>query len=143
VMNTFRWKGFSFNISTTYTFGGDYYNTTLQNKVENIDPYHNVDVRAFTDRWKRPGDLSRYLSIADNEYPHYTQRFVERRNEIYISSLQFVYDFAPKAISRLGLRKLAVGIGLTDIGYISTVKFERGTSYPYCRGINLIFRPTF
>lgn len=142
-INTFRWKGLSFNISTTYTFGGDYYNTTLQNKVENIDAYHNVDARAFTDRWKKPGDLSRYLSIADTEYPHFSERFVERRNELYISSIQLTYDFVPKAITKMGLRKLALGIGLSDIGYISTIRFERGTSYPYCRSINLIFRPTF
>lgn len=142
-MNTIRYKGFSFNISTSYTFGSDYYNSTLQNKVEKIDPYHNVDERAFTERWKNPGDLSRYLKIDTQESSHYSQRFVEKRNELYISSIQVLYDFAPKAITRLGLRKLAVGIGLSDIGYISTVKFERGTSYPYCRGINLIFRPTF
>lgn len=144
LMNTFRWKGFSFSISTSYTFGGDYYNTTLQQKVEHIDPYHNVDVRAFTDRWKKPGDLSRYLSLANNETGTiFSERFVERRNELYISSVQFTYEFAPKKITKIGLRKLALGIGLSDLGYISTVRFERGTSYPYCRSINLIFRPTF
>ncbi len=69
---------------------------------------------------------------------------MERRNELYISSVQLTYDFPGAGfISRLGLRKLVLGVGLSDIGYLSTVKFERGTSYPYCRSINLIFRPTF
>jgi len=145
LINTLRYKGFSLSVSTTYTFGGDYYNSTLQNKVENItDPYHNVDERAFTDRWKAPGDLSRYVRIDTGEdTSHYSERFVERRNELYISSIQFTYDFKPKAISRLGMRKLIIGLGMSDIGYLSTVKFERGTSYPYCRSFNLIFRPTF
>ncbi len=143
ILTTLRWKRWSLSVSSTYTFGGDYYNTTLQNKVENIDVYHNVDARAFTDRWKEPGDLSRYLSIASTESSHYSERFVERRNEIYISSLQIMYDFVPKAITRIGLRKLAVGIGLSDIGRLSTVKYERGTSYPYCRSFNITFRPTF
>lgn len=144
-MNTVRYKGISLNISTSYTFGSDYYNSTLQNKVESVDGYSNVDRRVFTDRWKEPGDESRYLGlgVSTQNYSRYSERFVEKRNEIYISSIQLTYDFAPKAITRLGLRKLVVGIGLSDIGYISTVKFERGTSYPYCRGINLIFRPTF
>ena len=123
--------------------GSDYYNSTLQSKVEDIDVYHNVDARAFTDRWKTPGDLSRYLSIASDETAHYSERFVEKRNEIYVSNVQVLYDFTPKAITKLGLRKLVVGFGLSDLGYISTVKFERGTSYPYCRAINLTFRPTF
>lgn len=142
-MNTVRYKGFSLSVSTSYTFGGDYYNSTIQNKVENIDAYHNVDERVFTERWRTPGDLSRYLRIDTAESSHYSERFVERRNELYISSIQLMYQFAPKTITRLGLRKLALGIGLSDIGYISTIHFERGTSYPYCRAVNLIFRPTF
>lgn len=142
-MNTVRYKGFSLSIATSYTFGADIYNTTLQGKVENIDPYYNVDERVFTDRWKTPGDHSRYLRIDTDAMTHYSERFVEKRNEVYISSVQFTYDFAPKAITRLGLRKLCIGLGLSDVGRISTVKFERGTSYPYCRSFNLIFRPTF
>ena len=143
-MNTVRYKGFSVSIATSYTFGADYYNSTLQNKVENINAEYNVDRRVFTDRWKQPGDHTRFLGIGTSTSTSmYSERFVEKRNELYISSIQVMYDVAPKAITRLGLRKLAVGFGLSDIAHISTVKFERGTSYPYCRGINLIFRPTF
>lgn len=143
-MNTVRYKGFSVSIATSYTFGADYYHSTLQNKVENINAEYNVDRRVFTDRWKQPGDHTRFLGIGTSTSTSmYSERFVEKRNELYISSIQVMYDFAPKAITRLGLRKLAVGFGLSDIAHISTVKFERGTSYPYCRGINLIFRPTF
>ena len=143
-MNTVRYKGFSVSIATSYTFGADYYNSTLQNKVENINAEYNVVRRVFTDRWKQPGDHTRFLGIGTSTSTSmYSERFVEKRNELYISSIQVMYDFAPKAITRLGLRKLAVGFGLSDIAHISTVKFERGTSYPYCRGINLIFRPTF
>lgn len=143
LMTTVRWKGLSMSLSTTYTFGGDYYNSTLQNKVENIDKYHNVDARAFTDRWKNAGDLTRYLAITAGTTTHYSERFVEKRNEIYFSNIQFMYDVPIKKISKLGLRKLAVGFGFSDIGYLSTVKFERGTSYPYCRSVNITFRPTF
>ncbi len=143
LMTTLRWKGLSFSMSTTYTFGSDYYNTTLQGKVEDIDKYHNVDARAFTDRWKNPGDLSRYLDIKSTEMAHYSERFVEKRNEVYFSSVQVLYDVPPKMISRFGLKKLAVGFGLSDLGYLSTIRFERGTSYPYCRSVNLTFRPTF
>ena len=38
---------------------------------------------------------------------------------------------------------LAVGVGVSDIVRFSPVKYERGTSYPYSRTINLVFRPTF
>ena len=143
LMTTLRYKGFSLSVSTTYTFGGDYYNTTLASKVEDIDKYHNVDARAFTERWKEPGDLTRYLSLKTDPTTSYSERFVEKRNEIYFSSLQLLYDFKPAWAARMGMKKLVVGIGTSDIGYLSTIHFERGTSYPYCRSINLIFRPTF
>ncbi|MFR6542832.1 MAG: hypothetical protein ACLUPL_09820 [Butyricimonas virosa] len=54
------YKGFTLNITTGYKFGGDAYNNTLADKVENINPWENVDRRAFTDRWKEPGDLKRF-----------------------------------------------------------------------------------
>lgn len=64
-LNTLRYKGWSLNFVFSYTFGGDTYNKTLWEKVEDIDPRYNVDERAFTDRWKNPGDLSRYLAIKE------------------------------------------------------------------------------
>lgn len=142
-MNTVRYKGISLSVSTTYSFGSDFYNTTLQSKVENIDPRKNVDARAYTDRWKKPGDLVRYLAINTKNEMVNSERFVERKNELYISNIQLTYEFQAKFLSRIGLKRLCVGVGMSDIGYISSVKYERGTSYPYCRSINLIFRPTF
>lgn len=142
-LNSIRYKGFSLSISTSYTFGSDYYNSTLQSKVEGINPRKNVDVRAYTERWKNPGDLVRFLAINNSKEEVKSARFVERRNELYISNINFTYDFRTDWLDRIGLKKLCIGIGMSDIGYISTVKFERGTSYPYCRAINLIFRPTF
>lgn len=141
--NTLRFKEFTLNFSTSYQFGADYYNSTIQSKVEKIDPQYNVDERVFTDRWKQPGDIVRYLSLERGNISQKSERFVERRNEINISSIQFLYDFKPAALTRLGLRKLVVGFGLTDVAHISTVKYERGTTYPYCRSFSLIFRPTF
>ena len=142
-INTLRYKGLSLTVSTTYTFGGDYYNTTLQSKVESVDPYKNIDARAYTERWKKPGDFVRFLAINTKNEMHNSERFVELRNELYISNIQLTYDFHTKALSKMGLKKLCIGVGISDIAHISTVKFERGTSYPYCRSINLIFRPTF
>ncbi|MBQ6082663.1 MAG: SusC/RagA family TonB-linked outer membrane protein [Bacteroidales bacterium] len=142
-MNTLRYKGFSLSVTTSYTFGGDVYNDTLQQKVEKCDPYYNVDERAFTDRWKAPGDYTRYLAIQSTESAHYSERFVEKQNELYISSVQVTYEIPARAISALGLKRLTVGFGLSDVARITTVHYERGTNYPYCRNINFIFRPTF
>ena len=52
-------------------------------------------------------------------------------------------DFPLEFLKRIGFKRLAIGVGVSDIFRLSTVKYERGTSYPYCRTINLTFRPTF
>lgn len=43
--------GFSLNVTARYQFGGQVYNQTLVDKVENADLDYNVDRRIFTDRW--------------------------------------------------------------------------------------------
>ena len=143
IMNTVRIKGFTFTLTTTYTFGSDFYNSTLQGKVEDVNPRRNIDARAYTDRWKNPGDLVRYLAISSRNETVNSQRFVEKKNELYFSNIQVSYDFSGAWLKKLGLKKLCLGIGTSDLGYLSSVRYERGTSYPYCRSVNLIVRPTF
>ena len=143
LVNTLRYKGLTLTFSTSYTFGSDFYNSTLQSKVEEVDPKKNIDARAYTDRWKAPGDLVRYLAISSTTETVNSERFVELRNELYFSNVQLTYDFTGGFLKKLGLKKLCLGIGTSDIGYLSSVKYERGTSYPFCRSVNLIFRPTF
>lgn len=143
LMTTLRWKGFSLTLSTTYSLGSDFYNSTLQSKVEDVNPRHNIDARAYTDRWKQPGDVVRFLGISTNPEIVNSQRFVERKNELYFSSIRLGYDCTGDWLRKLRLKKLSLSIGTSDIGYISTVRFERGTSYPYCRSVNFTIRPTF
>lgn len=143
LMNTIRYKGLTLTFSTSYTFGSDFYNSTLQGKVENVEPKKNIDARAYTERWKSPGDLVRYLAISSTTETVNSERFIEKKNELYFSNIQITYDFSGNFIKKFGLKKLCLGIGTSDIGYISSVKYERGTSYPFCRSVNLIFRPTF
>lgn len=143
IMNTVRIKGLTITLTTSYTFGSDFYNSTLQGKVEDVNPRKNIDARAYTDRWKAPGDLVRYLAISARSETVNSQRFIEKRNELYFSNLQVTYDFTGEWLKKLGLKKLCLGVGTSDLGYLSTVRYERGTSYPYCRSVNLIVRPTF
>ena len=144
IFTSFRYKGFSLSVSAAYTLGGDIYNTTLAKKVENINIKENVDRRAFTERWKEIGDETRFLGIPESGWATYlSERFVERKNELSISNINLQYEFNVEKLKLFGLKRLVVGIGASDIGRLSTVKFERGTSYPYCRSFNFILRPTF
>ncbi len=145
ISSGFRYKNFSVNITSQYSFGGDKYNSTIYEKVENINPYQNVDERAFTQRWKKPGDLKRFLGIQQGTkaFNRQTSRFVERFNEWYISNINFAYVFRPKFLKKIGVKKLRISYGMTDVLRLSTMKYERGTSYPYARRFNISIKPTF
>ena len=56
----FEYKGFSVNTSFYYKLGGQYYNQTLVDKVENVDIQYNVDKRVLDDRWTTPGVPAKY-----------------------------------------------------------------------------------
>ena len=143
IISSFAWRSVSLNMAFTYTWGGDIYNATRAAKVENIDYRVNADKRAFTERWKKAGDLVDYIKIDQDYGYHHSERFVERQNELYLSSLGINYDVNPSWVRRIGLKKLMVGVTFSDVLRLSTVKFERGTSYPYMRGFNFTVSPTF
>ncbi len=111
------YRGFTLNVTAAYKFGGDIYNTTLANKVEYIDPYGNVDRRAFTERWKKPGDLVRFLGIPENvsDENRYSERFVERDNTFAITSIMLNYEFKPGYLRKIGIKRLNLGIGALPI----------------------------
>ena len=137
------YKGFSISAAMTFTFGGDIYNTTRASKVERINPQENVDVRAFTERWKKPGDVVHYTALTDTKSYVHSERFIERKNEVFLSSLNFSYEFKREWVKKIGLNKLRIGVGFSDVLRMSTVKYERGTAYPYSKGYNFTISPTF
>ena len=73
-------------------------NTALFNKVENISEssrIYNQDVRALTDRWINPGDVSRFKSIADFSSTQLSSRFIQEENVIVGESI--LTGFRPEA----------------------------------------------
>ena len=55
------WKNWSLYATFMYEFGGEAYNQTLVDKVENANIYeNNVDKRVLTERWQKPGDIKKY-----------------------------------------------------------------------------------
>ena len=72
-----------------------------------------------------------------------TSRFVEDYNYLELATLNFSYEFKREWVRKIGLNKLRIGIGFSDVLRISTVKYERGTTYPYSKGYNFTISPTF
>jgi len=140
-----RYKNFSLYTSFLYQFGGQSYNYTLVSKVENANIYEtNVDKRVFDSRWKQAGDKVKYKSISDDKrYTRPTSRFMQDNNTISLSSLTLGYDFEKDLISKANLSMLRFEVGANNLMRFSTIKEERGTSYPFARTINFSIKASF
>lgn len=145
ISSLLKYNRFSLSVSFSYRFGGDMYNSTRAAKVENINPRYNCDVRAFTERWKQAGDIVPYLNISTEGGTSYvyTDRFVERDNELWLSSVYLQYDVPTTFLQKLRMQKLYVGVGTSDLFRLTSAKYERGTSYPYSRSVNMSLSITF
>ncbi|MDR3245864.1 MAG: SusC/RagA family TonB-linked outer membrane protein [Prevotellaceae bacterium] len=139
-----EYKGFGLNIALSYRWGGQIYNQTLIDKVENADVKYNVDHRVFTDRWQRAGDVALYKSITDRSYTRPTSRFVEDNNILSLSSINVSYDFRNAGfLKKLRLQQLKAFVYFNDILTVSSVKIERGTLYPYARNFSFAIQASF
>lgn len=137
-----RW---SLNMSLQYRFGGQIYNTTRVKNVENVDPRYNVDRRAFEQRWKKVNDIPPYLDIANQELRsgRHSSRFVEDDNTLEFKRIEVAYEFDTKKLMKIGMKRLRLGVAVNEPFRLSTVKYERGTAYPFSRGFAFSISPTF
>jgi hypothetical protein len=142
---TFRHKGISFSTTFRYRTGGYKYNQTLVNKVENVDPWYNVDQRVFNDRWKQPGDLSSFKSVQlYYSNTNASSRFVMKENTVECSSINLSYEVNAQWLKKnMKLEYLSIGLYTENPFYISSIKQERGTSYPYAHNYSLTLTARF
>ncbi|MCG8578572.1 MAG: SusC/RagA family TonB-linked outer membrane protein [Bacteroidales bacterium] len=133
----------SFNLSFNYRLGGQIYNQTLINRVENANLYDNVDRRVLEQRWTAPGDVKPFKSIADRNITRASSRFVEDENMLALSSARVSYTFNQKSLKNLGLQHLKLSMYMNDVFRISTVKQERGLSYPFARSVSFSLQTNF
>lgn len=128
------WKGFYINANFLYQWGAQQYNTTLLNKVEQADIANsNVDRRVMTDRWFKPGDVAAFYDLKSTAETHPTSRLVQDDNYVSFSSLSFGYDFNPALVKKWHLTSLGLRFNANELARWSTIKDERGTSYPYAK----------
>lgn len=137
------YKGIFMNMSFYYQLGGQIYNQTLVDRVENAYIGLNVDKRIYNAVWKKPGDC------VDFAYHRFkmtkpSSRFVQDLNELRFSTLNVGYDFRHSAfLQRLRLEQLKVSFYMNDIFRASTVRVERGLDYPFARTYSVSLQATF
>lgn len=141
----FEYKGFSVNTSFFYKLGGQYYNQTLMDKVENVDIQYNVDKRMLSDRWTTPGQVARFRAYDPyNALTRPTSRFVQDVRELQMTSLNVGYDFRYCGfLKKSGVQMLKLQFYMNDVFRASTVKAERGIEYPFARSCSFSLQATF
>ena len=133
-----NWKGFSVTMNFRYQFGADVFNEALYSKVENISTSSlnkNQDRRALYERWQEAGDVVRFKNIADAVSTPMSSRFVQRENVFTLESLYLGYEFYDGWIKKIGLSSLKIQASMRDVFRASTIRSERGISYPFARSL--------
>lgn len=153
----FEYKGWGANLFFRYRFGGQTYNQTLVDRVEQADLKYNVDRRVLEKRWKSVGDRTFFKGLTYyvltiwgsgynnmDDHPTYaTSRFVEKDNLLSLESVSLYYRFADKFNNRLGIANSKLSFYMQDVFWFSTVKRERGLEYPFSRQFTLQLQFTF
>lgn len=137
-----RYKDFSLNAYFSFRLGADLYNETLVDKVENSNPQDNVDRRAFDQGWKNPGDVSFYRRPGNKETKA-TTRFIQKENYLKMGSLNLTYYFPTVFCRKICLKNAKFSIYMNDVFTVSSIKQERGISYPFARNYSASLQLTF
>lgn len=142
------YKGFTLSVACSYKLGGDLYNSSLIARMENVNGYENLD-RRILKAWQKPGDISPYKATiingdAENGFTKPTSRFVQKNNELYVSSVNVGYDFVgAKWLKKVALQRLKLSFYMNELLRLSSVDIERGTSYPFARNFSFSLQATF
>ena len=140
-----EWRGIGLNLLFSYQLGGDYYNQTLVDRVENANVAYNVDNRIFYNTWQNVGDVALYKHISSTPTTTYAStRFVQRNNMLDFTSLSAYYDFKNCTwLRKARIERLRLTFYMNDVFHVATIKAERGLSYPYARTYSFTVTTTF
>lgn len=137
---SFYWRGVTASVNMRYRLGGQLFQSTLYEKVENISGgrlAYNQDKRALYDRWKEPGDKAKFKGISVTQTTPISSRFVADENTLAGESVSLGYEAqSPRWLQNMGAQAFTLRGYMNDIFRLSTVKEERGLDYPFARSVS-------
>lgn len=139
-------KGLTLGCYFRYRWGGQVFNTSLFQKVENIgteDVYNNQDKRALYDRWSENNREAYFKGISMVQKTEKSSRFVMDDNAIVGESFNIGYEFPDRIVRKMNMGALSVQLTMTDIFRATSVRVERGIDYPFARSVSFSVGITF
>lgn len=141
--------GIGLNLFFEYRFGGQAYNQTLVDRVENASISSNVDRRVYEERWRKPGDHTFYKGIVsvdgirESGISYNSSRFIQDDNWVSLRNASLYYRFSNKLNKQIGLQDTKITLFSSQLFWLSSIKQERGLDYPFARSITLQVNTTF
>lgn len=145
----FLYQGFSINMAFRTNLGGQQYNQTLADRVENANPNYNVDRRVLEQRWQKPGDFTYFKGVADvngftrTDMTKASSRFVQDNNILYCDGITLGYRFPSVLTKKWKMENLQTYFYINNPFIISSIKQERGLDYPFARTYSLSIQAGF
>ena len=147
---SFEFNGIGFNSFFRFKFGGQAYNQTLVDRVENVNVrLYNVDRRVSEERWMKQGDHTFYKGLIDADgfsnsaLTYATSRFVQNDNLLSLESISLFYRFKDDLTKKWGMRNTKITAYSNDVLRFSTIRRERGLDYPFSRSFTLQLSTSF
>ncbi len=139
-------KGLSVGCYLRYRWGGQVFNSSLFQKVENIgtqEIYNNQDKRALYDRWSENNREAYFKGISLVQRTEKSSRFVMDDNSLVGESFNIGYEFPDRIVRKMRLGALNVQLTSSDIFRATSVRVERGIDYPFARTVTMSLGITF
>ena len=139
-------KGLSIGCYLRYRWGGQVFNSSLFQKVENIgtqEIYNNQDKRALYDRWSENNREAYFKGISLVQRTEKSSRFVMDDNSLVGESFNIGYEFPDRIVRKMRLGALNVQLTSSDIFRATSVRVERGIDYPFARTVTMSVGITF
>ena len=140
------YKGLTLGCYFRYRWGGQVFNTSLFQKVENIgteDVYNNQDKRALYDRWSETNREAYFKGISMVQKTEKSSRFVMDDNAVIGESFNIGYEFPDRLVRKMSLEAMNIQITMTDIFRATSVRVERGIDYPFAKSVTMSLGITF
>ncbi|WP_192349625.1 SusC/RagA family TonB-linked outer membrane protein [Algoriphagus sp. Y33] len=137
------YKNFYLSVNFYTKLGGDLYNQTLVDRVENADPRYNADKRVLSERWQESGDVVFFKDVAIRENTNASSRFLQVDNAVELRSANLSYESYGKLAKDLKMQSLKFTVTMNDIWRWAPVKLERGIQYPFARTVTFSVQARF
>lgn len=139
-------KGLSVGCYFRYRWGGQVFNTSLFQKVENIgteDIYNNQDKRALYDRWSENNREAYFKGISMVQKTEKSSRFVMDDNAVIGESFNIGYEFPDRIVRKMHMGAMNLQLTMTDLFRATSVRVERGIDYPFAKSVTMSLGITF